>query len=191
MKRGLYFFCAIAAIIAFAASCTSEPKKTDTKTDFEESLTEKDTADVKNLVDQFFSYALSGDYNHAASMLYRIEDDGRNIVEPQPLTNEEMDQVRTMFELLRIEDYRIEYIKFSEMYENEVMCSCIIIPESETQKEVSTKIFFKPVNYLGGWSLCLTNSAFGDRGLVDPDKVDSLEQVYQQSDAAQADAPAE
>lgn len=73
---------------------------------------------------------------------------------------------------------RIEYIKFDEYYQNEVLCRVVIKEAQDGMPEISTKMFFKPVNYLGNWVLCLTNSAYGDRGVVSPDKRDSLEKAY-------------
>lgn len=44
--------------------------------------------------------------------------------------------------------------------------------------DITTKMFFKPVDYMGNWVLCLTNTEYGDKGVVKPDKRDSVERSY-------------
>lgn len=150
-------------------------------TKFEQGMTGKDTVAVKQLVDRFFGYAMNKQYAEAAGMLYR--NDGNPDEEPQQLDNEEMAEVRSMLEAVPMVGYRIEYIKFSEYYVNEVLCHVIIRKAEGDMPEVTTKMFFKPVSYLGNWLLCLTNTEYGDRGLVKPGERDSMERAYRRSEA--------
>lgn len=145
-------------------------------TEFEQGMTARDTVAVKQLVDQFFGYAIKKQFAEAAGMLYRNDEDPKG--EPQQLNNEEMAEVRGMLESVPMEGYSIEYIKFNDYYANEVLCRVIIRKGEDGMPDITTKMFFKPVNYLGNWLLCLTNTEYGDRGVVNPDDRDSLEKAY-------------
>ena len=48
---------------------------------------------------------------------------------------------------------------------------------------------FKPVNYMGYCGLCLTNTGYGDKGVVDPNKRDSVEKNYQKKVKSQTVKP--
>lgn len=170
---------AVMAMLFALGSCRGKKDKQPTgpqKTEFEQAMSSKDTTDVKQLVDRFFSFAKSKDYSEAAGMLFRNDENRKG--EPRQLNNEEMAKVREMLESVPMVDYRIEYIKFDEYYQNEVLCRVVIKPATDDMPEISTKMFFKPVNYMGKWVLCLTNSEYGDRGVVKPDKRDSMEREY-------------
>ena len=106
-------------------SCSSKKKEVQgpPPTDFEKGMTAKDTTAVKELVHQFFAYAKEKNFTEAAGMLYRTTEDSD---EPQPLNNDEMAEVKTMLETFPMVDYRIEYIKFSDSEENEVLCYVIM-----------------------------------------------------------------
>ena len=169
-------------------SCSSKKKEVQgpPPTDFEKGMTAKDTTAVKELVDQFFAYAKEKNFTEAAGMLYRTTEDSD---EPQPLNNDEMAEVKTMLETFPMVDYRIEYIKFSDSEENEVLCYVIMKKAEGDMPEMSTKMFFKPVNYMGNWVLCLTNTGYGDKGVVDPNKRDSVEKNYQKKVKAESVKP--
>ena len=169
-------------------SCSSKKKEVQgpPPTDFEKGMTAKDTTAVKELVDQFFAYAKEKNFTEAAGMLYRTTEDSD---EPQPLNNDEMAEVKTMLEAFPMVDYRIEYIKFSDSEENEVLCSVIMQKAEGDMPEMATKMFFKPVNYMGNWVLCLTNTGYGDKGVVDPNKRDSVEKNYQKKVKAESVKP--
>lgn len=92
-----------------------------------------------------------------------------------------------MLESVPMVDYRIEYIKFDENYQNEVLCHVIIKKAEGDMPEMSTKMFFKPVNYMGNWLLCLTNTEYGDKGVVNPDKRDSVEKDFEKKQKPQAE----
>lgn len=179
MKRiNLYTGIYVIAIISVlsALSCKSGKNKPEpVRTDFELGMAKEDSLEVERLIDEFFQYAIDKNYTEAAGMLYK--NDSSDIrKEPQPLNNKEMASIRNMLEVIPIEGYRIEYMKFSESYENEVLCHVIIRKGNGRDiPEMTTKMFFKPISYLGGWCLGIMNSEWGDRELVEPDKRDSLE----------------
>lgn len=168
--------CVFALIFMFAGCKSKKEKPQPQKTEFEQGMTAKDTLAVKQLVDKFFSYAKSKNFAEAAAMLYRNDLDKKG--EPQQLNNEEMAEVRNMLESIPMVDYKIEYIKFDEYYANEVLCRVIIKKAEGDMPDITTKMFFKPVDYMGNWVLCLTNTEYGDKGVVKPDKRDSVERSY-------------
>ena len=184
----LLFVSALMLSLSSCNSCSSKKKEVQgpPPTDFEKGMTAKDTTAVKELVDQFFAYAKEKNFTEAAGMLYRTVEDSD---EPQPLNNDEMAEVKTMLETFPMVDYRIEYIKFSDSEENEVLCYVIMKKAEGDMPEMSTKMFFKPVNYMGNWVLCLTNTGYGDKGVVDPNKRDSVEQNYQKKVKAESVKP--
>ena len=184
----LLFVSALMLSLSSCNSCSSKKKEVQgpPPTDFEKGMTAKDTTAVKELVDQFFAYAKEKNFTEAAGMLYRTTEDSD---EPQPLNNDEMAEVKTMLETFPMVDYRIEYIKFSDSEENEVLCYVIMKKAEGDMPEMSTKMFFKPVNYMGNWVLCLTNTGYGDKGVVDPTKRDSVEKNYQKKVKAESVKP--
>ena len=184
----LLFVSALMLSLSSCNSCSSKKKEVQgpPPTDFEKGMTAKDTTAVKELVDQFFAYAKEKNFTEAAGMLYRTTEDSD---EPQPLNNDEMAEVKTMLETFPMVDYRIEYTKFSDSEENEVLCSVIMQKAEGDMPEMATKMFFKPVNYMGNWVLCLTNTGYGDKGVVDPNKRDSVEKNYQKKVKAESVKP--
>ena len=184
----LLFVSALMLSLSSCNSCSSKKKEVQgpPPTDFEKGMTAKDTTAVKELVDQFFAYAKEKNFTEAAGMLYRTTEDSD---EPQPLNNDEMAEVKTMLETFPMVDYRIVYIKFSDSEENEVLCSVIMQKAEGDMPEMATKMFFKPVNYMGNWVLCLTNTGYGDKGVVDPNKRDSVEKNYQKKVKAESVKP--
>ena len=184
----LLFVSALMLSLSSCNSCSSKKKEVQgpPPTDFEKGMTAKDTTAVKELVDQFFAYAKEKNFTEAAGMLYRTTEDSD---EPQPLNNDEMAEVKKMLETFPMVDYRIEYIKFSDSEENEVLCSVIMQKAEGDMPEMATKMFFKPVNYMGNWVLCLTNTGYGDKGVVDPNKRDSVEKNYQKKVKAESVKP--
>ena len=184
----LLFVSALMLSLSSCNSCSSKKKEVQgpPPTDFEKGMTAKDTTAVKELVDQFFAYAKEKNFTEAAGMLYRTTEDSD---EPQPLNNDEMAEVKKMLETFPMVDYRIEYIKLSDSEENEVLCYVIMKKAEGDMPEMSTKMFFKPVNYMGNWVLCLTNTGYGDKGVVDPNKRDSVEKNYQKKVKAESVKP--
>ncbi len=153
-------------IICSVSACADKNKKSSeeqTQTEFEQTLEAKDTIAVKELIDQFFTYVKNKQTDEAILMLYRNDqtEDGT----PVSLNNEEMAEVRAMLESIPMAGYEIAYMNFIEYYANEVQCNVIIREAGDGIPPVTTKIFFKPVFYLGNWVLCLTNTEYGDKSL--------------------------
>lgn len=157
-------------LVLFAVSCKEQKKEAEeqpaeeTVTEFERRMSAEDTTAVEELVDKFFGYVLDKQYYEAAGMLYRNDADKDQ--EPELLDNEALAEVTAMLESIPMVGYQIDYIKFSEYYSNEVLCRVIIREAEGDMPAITTKMYFKPVNYLGNWVLCLTNTAYGDKGLI-------------------------
>lgn len=188
MRMRNIIFAALSAVLLTAlASCSSCSKKeapSPAMTTFEQGMTAKDTADVKALVDHFFQLAVDKKFADAAAMLYRYD---KRRTEPELLNNEEMADVRTMLRSFPMVDYRIEYIKFDSHDRNEVLCYVIMRHAEGNMPEVSTKMFFKPVKYLEKWYLCLMNTGYSDRAVVDPDHRDSMSANFKSKEEAKED----
>lgn len=148
-------------------------------TDFEAAMTNEDSLAVVDLIDQFFVSLENGEVNSAVAMLYKV--DPRDIEgKPEPLDNEEMDELRTLFSTIPVYDYKIDYIKFYKRTLNEVKCTAIIQPTNDNTPSATISYYFKPVNYMGGWALCLMNSDSGNFTIVKNEDKDSLTEHYQE-----------
>lgn len=182
-KRNTRLSLVIALIVVLAVgifgSCNSKKEQQGPQpTEFEMGLTNQDSIAVRGLLDQFFSFVKAKDYAGATQMLYRTSLDDPK-AEPQPLDNDEIRQVMQMLKSVPMEGYRIEYMKFNEANNNEVLCYVIIKKgNGKDMPDITTKMFFKPMSYLGQWSLGLMNSEWGDHGIVDPAKRDSMKGEY-------------
>lgn len=180
MKKNLYIILGIFLLSIsplFMTSCKDKPKP-NPQTTFEQSMTNKDSVAVTGLVNVFFQLAESGRYDEAASMLFKNNVD-TVYDEPQPLDNKDMEKVKTLLSSLPIKSHTIDYIKFKEVYENEVKCTAIIMEAHDNIPEVKTVFYFKPVSYLGKWKLCLVDSHHGDQTVIKADKKDSMQNEYQ------------
>lgn len=183
MKRRYLCLLLIAAVMAVLfggiTSCNSKKEnKGPQPTEFEVSMTTQDSVAVRGLIDQFFRFVKEKDFAGATQMLYRTELNNET-GEPQPLDNTEIKCVMTLLKAVPMVDYNIEYIKFSESYRNEVLCNVVIKKgNGKDMPDVTTKMFFKPMRWLGQWCLGLMNSESGDRSVVDPHKRDSVEKEY-------------
>ena len=91
-------------------------------------------------------------------MLYKMDAKIPNQA-PEPLDNEDMQHIKTLFELFPIYRYKIDNIQFKEAEDNEVRCTVYF---TETRK---TNWYFKPVRYLGNWKLCMKDSGMGDKAI--------------------------
>lgn len=155
-------------------------------TKFELGMTNKDSVAVKTLVDRFFRYAISKDYASAAAMIYRNDNTGNGLAEL--LDNKEMQKVRAMLESIPIVSYKIEYIKFNEYNANEVLCNVVMYEAHDDVPAATTKMFFKPVHSVDGWVLCLMNTEYGDKGVVRPNKRDSVEKDFAKKEKQEEEA---
>lgn len=180
MRKNLYIILGVFLLIIsplFMTSCKDKPKP-NPQTTFEQSMTNKDSVAVTGLVNVFFQLAESGRYDEAASMLFKNNVD-TVYDEPQPLDYKDMEKVKTLLSSLPIKSHTIDYIKFKEVYENEVKCTAIIMEAHDNIPEVKTVFYFKPVSYLGKWKLCLVDSHHGDQTVIKADKKDSMQNEYQ------------
>jgi len=174
--------------------CRQKAEQKDTRTQFEKYLTNQDSLKVIELIDQFFFYAEQGNYADAAAMLYKAEVD-TTFTQPEPLGNEEMESVATMLKVLGIQGHRIDYIKFREANMNEVKCTAILQPALDGQPEATTVLYFKPIDFVDSWVLCLMHSETGNETFVSEDekaqltrefKADQAARLQQQAEAEQA-----
>ena len=179
MRKNLYIILGVFLLTIsplFMTSCKDKPKP-NPQTTFEQSMTNKDSVAVTGLVNVFFQLAESGRYDEAASMLFKNNVD-TVYDEPQPLDNKDMEKVKTLLSSLPIKSHTIDYIKFKEVYENEVKCTAIIMEAHDNIPEVKTVFYFKPVSYLGKWKLCLVDSHHGDQTVIKANKKDSMQNEY-------------
>lgn len=145
-------------------------------TAFEKAMKAKDTLDVKALVDKYFTYVKEEKFDEAASMVYR--NDKSKHSKPETLDAKEKEKVIMLLKSVPMQSYEIEYIKFDKFNKNEVLCNVIIAEAQGDMPAVKTKMFFKPVKNGSEWVLCLMDTEHGDKGVVAPDKRDSVEKHY-------------
>lgn len=184
MKKLLFVFCLISlsAGVLFS-SCNGSSKKENKDpngpTAFEQVLTNKDSTDVRNLVDKYFRFVIDKKYYDAAAMLYERNPDN---AEDSPVLFEQkrLERHVKLLEALPIVDYSIEYMKFDSEIQNEVRCKAVFVPANDKQSELSTKITFIPVRYLGYWVLTVANFDTGDHAIVPGDKRDSVRSSYEE-----------
>ena len=84
-----------------------------------------------------------------------------------------------ILEMMPAQNYRIQYMKFSEEHLNEVMCDVIIAEAQGNIPEIKTKMTFMPIRYLGYWVLTVPNFETGRRTIVKGDERDSIRQAYE------------
>ena len=111
-------------------------------TEFEQSLTSKDTADVEKVVAQFYGNIKDKNYYDAAAMLYTRKVKNAEI---RQLSNEEMDKFVNVQRQLPFEGYTLDYVKFLTETENEVSCTVILRKGEQGMPDATTKMFFTPV----------------------------------------------
>lgn len=70
-------------------------------------------------------------------------------------------------------------LRLMETYANEEKCTAILQEAHDNVPEIKTVYYFKPINYLGKWKLCLMDSHHGDQTVVDGDKRDSVTSHYE------------
>lgn len=114
-------------------------------------LTARDTAAVETLVKMFMDRAQRGRLDSAA-MLLRTYELHR---QPQGLDSVGFREVMETLGQFRVLDYDIEHVVFRSAGDNEVKCRVRVAEDSY----VSWR--FKPVRYIGRWSLCLRGSGDG------------------------------
>lgn len=116
-------------------------------------LTAKDTAAVETLTKMFMDRAKRGRLDSAA-MLLRTYELHR---QPQGLDSAGFREVMATLGQFPVADYEIKAIVFHRPEDNEVKCRVRIA------NGTYTNWYFKPVRYIGRWSLCLKDA--GDKPL--------------------------
>ena len=111
-------------------------------------LTAQDSTAVKTLVTLFMDRVKRNSLDSAAMLLRTYE----LHKQPQPLDSAEFKRVKAMLEQFPVLDYQIEGIALKRQEENEVKCRVRISDAAYTNWR------FKPVRYIGCWSLCLKES---------------------------------
>lgn len=195
MKRHSFIYLAalLPCFLLLLTGCHEKKESGDNRTTFEKYLTDDDSLKVISLVNDFFFLAEQGDYASAAAMLYKADLDSA-LMQPEPLDNEEMAGIVSMLRTLGIQGHRIDYMKFRDSHFNEVKCTAVLIPAQDGMPEATTSFYFKPVDYIDSWVLCLMHSESGDEGFVSEDEKASLkleyeaDQVNRQKKAEQAEA---
>lgn len=123
--------------------------------DFVSGLDSEDTLAVEKLINNFMTYAQNKQYGQAVAMLYKADPENA-WNEPLQLSNEEMNEVILLLKRFSFGGYRISNMKFESALMNEVKCAIV---ENDTMPTVISNWYFKPINYLGGWRLCLLDSS--------------------------------
>lgn len=169
MMKVVKFLSRILALSMFLlcfGTCKSDKKQTITeeqkpRNGFVDGLAMEDTLAVEKLVDGFMKKAQDKQFGQAAAMLYKTDpDDAWN--EPIQLDNEEIENVIFLLKRFPVLSYRIVHMKFESALENEVRCTIVMSEKEDNIPEATNSYSFKPVNYLGGWRLCLMDSYSGD-----------------------------
>ena len=174
----LLFTCA-ALIIAGCKHAQQDNNANSNLTAYEKGLTSEDSIQVVAVIDNFFALIENGQVDLAVSSLYKANSEDA-YGEPQALDNEEMEQVRKVFEVFPTFGHRIDYIKFFDSYLNEVKVSAIFREAKDGMPEGTTTYYFRPINYIGKWVLCAMNTWTGDDvPLVRDEEKDSLTQKFQ------------
>ena len=165
------------AMIFVMSGCKKKQKEETQFTQFELALTEKDTTQVTHLVNMFFEYLEHDQVTDAVAMLYE-DCDSDKYGKPELLSNEKIASVTNLLRSFPIVGHRIDYVKFRETYKNEVKATAIIAEATDDRPEIKTVFYFKPVDYLGEWRLCLVNSDEGDRRVIKNAQADSMTTKY-------------
>ena len=105
----------------------------------------KDSAAVKTLVTMFMDRMKSGHPDSALMLLRTAKPD----CEPQGLNREGFIEFMKTYRQFPVANYTLEYIKFKNPNNNEIKCRIL------TSDNTKLNWYFKPVRYLGRWSLCL------------------------------------
>ena len=157
MVRRKYFFLIGAALLLCGVSaCRQAGNKAATavaaEKTFTDGLVQADTAAVLRLVNDYMGYARQGEYGKAAAMLYKpAPEDAWD--EPLLLDNDEMAQVAEMLRRRPVAAYKVTDLEFRTAIDNEVKC----VYSSAESSAMAYTLTFRPMNYLGGWRLCLWN----------------------------------
>ena len=166
------------AIVFATTGCKKKQAKEESPfTKFELALNDQDTTQVTNLVNSFFELVESEKIADAVAMLYE-DCDSDKYGEPVLLDNEKIASVTNLLKSFPIISHRIEYIKFRQAWQNEVKVTAVMAEATDSRPEIKTVFYFKPIDYLGSWHLCLVNTNEGDRRVIKNAQADSMTTKY-------------
>lgn len=153
------------AVLSCQSGSKKQPKKEQKETnEFVAHLTKADTASVETLVNQFMNHVKTGKLEVAVAMLYKADTmDVWN--EPLQLDNDEMNNVVKVLGSFPVLSHKIDYIKFHSPVKNEVKCTIVMREAEGEMPAVTNSWYFKPMNYLGGWRLCMMDSSAHDSAI--------------------------
>jgi hypothetical protein len=143
-------------------SCNNKSNKAyvdDGLTEFSRHLTTQDTVDVRNLLCRFLDAAVAGQFEDAAAMLY-APDTANVWNEPLPLDNDQLHAEAFRLSMLPPVSYTIDYINFTSAVDNDAKIT-LLVKEGDPEKNiepVTVNIHLNPMNYLGGWRLCIASN---------------------------------
>ena len=181
MKKTTFIKAALAFSLFCLAvvGCQDKPKQegNNTQTAYELSMTEADTVAVASLVDQFFFLLEDDLVTDAVSMLYQYTDSNRYEV-VELLDNENIQKVTTLLKAFPIVSHHIDYIKFHEVYANEVKVTAIIAEATDEQPEMKTVFYFRAVDDRGRWRLCMMNSDRNEQRIISNAEADAEAAKY-------------
>lgn len=175
-KNLLYLF--LLTLPLFLTTCKEKKKEVIQQTMFEQNMEEKDTITILNVVDKFFGYLKEGRPTDAAGMLY-MKHPQKPYDEPELLDNEQLQKAIATLKSIPVTDYKVDYIKIHESYENEVKCTVTMFKGNGNDKpDAKTVFYLRPVSYLGNWVLCLMDTNSGSNTIVNSKDRDSVATNY-------------
>lgn len=175
-KNFLYLF--LLTLPLFLTTCKEKKKEVIQQTMFEQNMEEKDTIAILNVVDKFFGYLKEGRPTDAAGMLY-MKHPQKPYDEPELLDNEQLQKAIATLKSIPVTDYKVDYIKIHESYENEVKCTVTMFKGNGNDKpDAKTVFYLRPVSYLGNWVLCLMDTNSGSNTIVNSKDRDSVATNY-------------
>lgn len=175
-KNLLYLFLLVLPL--FLTTCKEKKKEVIQQTMFEQNMEEKDTTAILNVVDKFFGYLKEGRPTDAAGMLY-MKHPQKPYDEPELLDNEQLQKAIATLKSIPVTDYKVDYIKIHESYENEVKCTVTMFKgNGNDQPDAKTVFYLRPVSYLGNWVLCLMDTNSGSNTIVNSKDRDSVATNY-------------
>ena len=159
MKKYFNLLFVLCALCLCTISCNNKQKvevEDDGITEFARNLSTQDIIDVQNLVKKFLDAAVEARFEDAAAMLYAP--DSANVwEEPLPLDNDQLHAEANRLAMLPPQSYTIDYINFNTAVDNDVKVTLVVRegdPENNIEP-VKVNIHLNPMNYLGGWRLCM------------------------------------
>ena len=160
-------------------SCSGNKQEEGGPTPFEQELEASDSLEAAKLIDQFFEYAMQEKYYDAAGMLFKYNEE-RRTADPEQLDNDEMEKVVQSLKMIRPVDYKINFMKFSQYYDNEIEVTAYMAKGENGMPDVTTKMYFKPFRGPGKWVLMLIDTHEYNNPVVDNKDRDSVMNAYQQ-----------